>query len=960
MFLKHSGGIRRQMLVAFALLVLLPSSAVIISSIICGMRSGKELAFEQLESVAALKEDEINIWLAHLKGNLALTLSGEKTNQNALALLSEEKQSRDTTREAQRYLYNRFRGNVSTSDAFFKLSLISRPGSVVVTTAQQKAPESDALPGTLPAPGIHPQDNIFITVMSVENEQRQQVGTLCGRASLNRLTQIMLDRSGLGKTGETYLVGLDHMLLTPSRFNQYRQGKAYVYTQGVNTTLEKKDQTCGLYKDYRGIPVFGACRWLPELQAALVAEQYQSEVFAPVYTGIAINLAVAFVCVLLAGIASFVYAGTITNPIRALAHTATRIARGELTLTAKVQRADEIGTLAMAFNSMTGQLSDTIGDLKARLLQIEQAEEALQKANIELEQQVEKRTVHLKNEIQERQRAQEAVRLNESRLEALLKLSRMDNAGEKELADFSLEEAIRLTNSKIGYLAFMNADEKVLSIRSWSKQVMQQCKTRDKPIDFPVERGGLWGEAVRQRKPMITNDYQAPNPLKKGYPEGHVKMIRYMNIPVFDGERIVAVAALGNKENDYDESDARQLTLLMQGMWQIIQRKRADEDKKRLAVRLQQIQKLEAIATLAGGIAHEFNNALAAVVGNLELLQMHLPDHENVKKFGHVTERSIYRLTNLTNLLLAYARQGKYWPENVNLSEFVKSLIPMLIHDIAPGINIETDLSSTISTIKADIVQLQMLMSAILKNASEATKGQGRIRVITSNKEIDASFAANHPGLKPGCYVGLTVEDHGKGMDEKTKSRIFEPFFTTNFQGRGLGMAAVYGIIKNHGGYIYIDSEPGQGTAVRILLPPVETEIKEATADKAEITRGAATILVIEDEEMLLNMIRSMLEMKGYLVLGAKTGKEALDMAQAFSGDIDLALLDMKLPDMAGAKLYPMIKQARPNLKVIVCTGYSLNGPARKILNAGAQGFIQKPFSLNTLTSKVEEVLENP
>ena len=381
-------------------------------------------------------------------------------------------------------------------------------------------------------------------------------------------------------------------------------------------------------------------------------------------------------------------------------------------------------------------------------------------------------------------------------------------------------------------------------------------------------------------------------------------------------------------------------------------------EQKKIEAQLRQAQKMESISTLAGGIAHEFNNALTAVVGNLELLQMNLPDHENVKKIGHVTQRSIYRLSNLTNLLIGFARQGKYQPESVNLSEFVKSLIPMLIHDIDPAISLETDLSSNIPTIQFDIAQLQMLMSAILKNASEATKGQGHIRITTRNEEIDASVAANHPGLKPGGYVVLTVEDHGKGMDEKTKSRIFDPFFTTNFQGRGLGMAAVYGITKNHGGYIYIESEPGQGTVVRILLPPVETEIEEAKADKAEINRGDATILVIEDEEALLNMIRSMLEMKGCRVLGAKTGEEALDMAQAFSGDIDLAFFDMNLPDMDGAKLYPMIKEVRPNLKVIVCTGYSLNGPAREILNAGAQGFIQKPFSLNTLTTKVKEVLE--
>jgi PAS domain S-box-containing protein len=193
---------------------------------------------------------------------------------------------------------------------------------------------------------------------------------------------------------------------------------------------------------------------------------------------------------------------------------------------------------------------------------------------------------------EERRQTETALLLERSRLEALLQLAQMAEAPMKKITDFALEAAVRLTGSKIGYLAFMNEDETVLTMHSWSKTAMQQCAIIDKPIVYPVETTGLWGEAVRQRKPVITNDYSAPSPHVKGYPEGHVKIVRHMNVPVFDGERIVAVAGLGNKDTDYDESDVRQLTLLIQGMWRLLQRRKADqalqEAREKLEIRVQE------------------------------------------------------------------------------------------------------------------------------------------------------------------------------------------------------------------------------------------------------------------------------------------------------------------------------------------------------------------------------------
>ena len=219
------------------------------------------------------------------------------------------------------------------------------------------------------------------------------------------------------------------------------------------------------------------------------------------------------------------------------------------------------------------------------------------------------------------------------------------------------------------------------------------------------------------------------------------------------------------------------------------------------------------------------------------------------------------------------------------------------------------------------------------------------IRITAENKDIDEGFTKQHPGLKPGSYVCLTIEDDGKGMDEETKDGIFEPFFTTKFQGRGMGMAAVYGIVKNHDGWISVDSELGKGTTVRIYLPAIEIEVERPRKVEVEIATGNGTILMIEDEDVVIEVTKTMLERLGYRVMVAKTGKDAIHIAETFDGQLDLALLDIKLPDMEGGKVYPLIMKARPNLKVIVFSGFAIEGPARKILDAGAQDFIQKPFS---------------
>jgi len=385
-------------------------------------------------------------------------------------------------------------------------------------------------------------------------------------------------------------------------------------------------------------------------------------------------------------------------------------------------------------------------------------------------------------------------------------------------------------------------------------------------------------------------------------------------------------------------------------------------EKRRLETQLQHAQKMEAISTLAGGVAHEFNNALMGVMGNIELLKMELPEDERRAKYFEAMNESGHRMSRLTDQLLAYSEGGKYNAKNLKLDDFIIETLPILQHDLSPEVRVETHFPK-VSYIRADHAQMQMVLSAIVANSNEAIEDEGLIRIAAETKDIDEDFTKQHPGLKPGSYVCLTIKDNGKGMGEETKDGIFEPFFTTKFQGRGMAMAAVYGIIKSHDGAITVDSEPDKGTVVRIYLPAISAESKEQKAKavkqpEVEIAMGEGTILIIEDEETLVGLFREILERLGYRALLARTGKEAVELAETFDGQIDLALLDIKLPDMDGGRVYPLIMEARPDLKVIVCSGYSIHGPAQAILDAGAEGFIQKPFLIAPFAEKLKEVLE--
>lgn len=384
-------------------------------------------------------------------------------------------------------------------------------------------------------------------------------------------------------------------------------------------------------------------------------------------------------------------------------------------------------------------------------------------------------------------------------------------------------------------------------------------------------------------------------------------------------------------------------------------------EARRLQMQLHESRKMEAISTLAAGIAHQFNNALTPIIGNIDLLAMdHAHDPEMMASLKQMKD-SARRMAHLTRQLLAYAREGRYRAERIRPGALVLETIPLVQHTLNPLVQLETDLPPDLPDVKVDISQMEMVLSGLVANSNEAIEGPGRIRISLATLVPDRGFLARH-GIDPGPYVCLSVEDTGKGMDQQTRERIFDPFFTTHFLGRGLGMAAVYGIVKNHGGAIEVDSEPGKGTTVRVYLPAEGSGPREEKSAAIEPVRPEpearkGTVLVVEDEALVMDLNRAILEKLGYRVLPATTGHEAIETAKTFEGAIDLALLDIKLPDMTGAQVYGAMKEKRPGLKVLLCSGYAEDGPAQEILQAGAEGFIQKPFSVAEVKEKLDKIL---
>jgi PAS domain S-box-containing protein len=388
----------------------------------------------------------------------------------------------------------------------------------------------------------------------------------------------------------------------------------------------------------------------------------------------------------------------------------------------------------------------------------------------------------------------------------------------------------------------------------------------------------------------------------------------------------------------------------------VTKRKETEEEKHLLETQLQQAQKMESIGTLAGGIAHDFNNILMGIQGNATLMLLKIEsEHPNFEKIKNI-EKFVQNGTALTNQLLGFARRGKYLVKTTDLNEVIEKSSALFART-KKEIQVHTLFHDEIWAVEVDRGQIEQALLNLYVNAWQAMPTGGDVYLKTRNAMLDSSYVKPFK-VEPGKYVEISVSDTGVGIDRKTRERIFEPFFTTKEMGRGtgLGLASVYGIIKSHSGYIDVHSEKEKGTTFTIYLPASEKEaIREKTVP-ATMLKGTGTILLIDDEKMILEVGRELLEELGYTVLSALSGREALDIFQKNSDKLDLVIMDMIMPGMGGGETFDRLRSINPNIKVLLSSGYSVNGQASKILNRGCDGFIQKPFNLNQLAEKIGKI----
>lgn len=384
--------------------------------------------------------------------------------------------------------------------------------------------------------------------------------------------------------------------------------------------------------------------------------------------------------------------------------------------------------------------------------------------------------------------------------------------------------------------------------------------------------------------------------------------------------------------------------------------------QKIMELQFRQSQRMESIGTLAGGIAHDFNNLLMGIQGNTSVMLLDIdPDHtvyENLKSI----QRCVKSGANLTRQLLGFARGGKYVVKPTRINEVIDRTAHIFGRS-RKDINFHRRYNENIMMVNVDVGQIEQVLLNLYVNAWQAMPNGGDLYLETDNIRLDKVYIDTKPfSVKPGLYVKISITDTGIGMDKKIQQRIFEPFFTTKEvgQGTGLGLASAYGIIKNHGGFITCYSEVGVGSTFNIYLPAHAKIDTLSEKMVQEAVGGTETILLIDDEKMIIEVGRKMMESLGYLVVVAGNGDEALSFYRNRHDHIDLVILDMIMPHMGGKEAFNRIKAINPKAKVLLSSGYSLNGQAQEIMAQGCSGFIQKPFDTVELSRKIREILDSP
>ena len=552
------------------------------------------------------------------------------------------------------------------------------------------------------------------------------------------------------------------------------------------------------------------------------------------------------------------------------------------------------------------------------------------------------------------------------RLERLLETNR-------ELSKFQpLESLLAKIAEACGHL--LDSDSVGIRIREENDLVLAGAygDAREVMLTPRLKIGeSLSGLVAATGEPLIVSDPARDPRMTPAHREAYLRggYKAFLGVPLILGPQVLGVLSVRTRrERGFSLEDlalamafASQAAIALENSRLYQQTQRAYEELSQTQEQLTQARKMEAVGRLAGGVAHDFNNLLTVMIGRTQLLLRRLDAHDPIRPELDLVQATADQAADLTRQLLAFSRKQVLQPTVLNLNGAVQNLGEMLKRLIGEDIVLVTELGSALGHVKADPTQIQQVVMNLAANARDAMPRGGRLTLETANVDLDATYARQHVGVQPGRYVMLAVTDTGVGIAPDTRAHLFEPFFTTKGpgQGTGLGLATVYGIVKQSDGHIWVYSEPGRGTTFKIYLPRVDATVDPVMPelDLLANTHGHETILLVEDAPAVRVLARDVLKAQGYTVVEAQHGREALRIAEQYAGPIHLLLTDVVMPEMNGRDLVEQLAPLRPSMAIIYMSGYTDTVVVHHGgLDPGA-AFLQKPFTPSALLGKIRQLL---
>ncbi len=530
-----------------------------------------------------------------------------------------------------------------------------------------------------------------------------------------------------------------------------------------------------------------------------------------------------------------------------------------------------------------------------------------------------------------------------------------------DIAGIILASARELTSSSQGYLGVIDLKTGHFVCHAFTEMMANNGQELELSPGPDGRYPGLWGQALNDGQGFYTNA-PGPHPSAAGCPEGHVAVARFLAVPVLLADQLIGQIAVANGGRDYTEKDLDLLRRVAVPCAQAIKGVRAGEERERLMAALRQSQKMEAVGTLAGGVAHDFNNMLTPILGYTELVMTRLPAGDILRQELGEVKKAALRAKDLVRQILAFSRQKGQSFVCVALPPVLGECLKMLRSTLPATIIFREDIATDCGRIMADPIQIQQILINLCTNAAHAMEpGGGTLEVSLREIGVNPGDPVAGQDFRPGKYLRLVVSDTGCGMDKVTLERIFEPYFTTKAQGKGtgIGLALVHGIVKGHGGYLAVFSEPGQGTTFSLYFPVCcDMEGQLPKIMDTSIPRGSERMLLVDDEENVLKMLAEMSEYLGYQVVAVSDSMEAYALFSSRPEDFDLVVTDQTMPGLTGIALARKIFTLKPRMPVIICTGFSEAVTEGKARELGLAGYIMKPVVMADFARVVRRALE--